>query len=1094
MFLDTEVTFPNFVPKSTGLDHGPFAMWLVRKMTPRRIVGLGAGSGYSYFAMCQAVQEARLSTECLAVDSWTGEERGGVPDDSVFEAIAAENRQYAGFSRLLRMTCGEALDEVEDGSVDLLEIGRLRFGEELKQVFESWCPKLTSSAVVLLHDTEFRDRDIGVHRDWPEIRERHPSLEFRHGRGLGVVFWGGESTEGLRDLVDVASDPRDSEMIAAVFAALDGRMRSERALAGQDQRLADLEAEVADLRDLQVRLRARVNESGTWRDAIDAQVEEMNGLRRELAAERNAPWASVRHKLASRILFYLAGRNGLFSERRRGKFLKSALKRDPNRSIRDLEPEGAVTLAGAGPDDRRRQEAPSQRQNEWTFPTTVMVVSHEASRTGAPILALNLVRELSTRHNVVSVSLGGGELIPDFVDASAMFLELDRRKMPPDLITQKIMEACRRHDISVAFVNGVGSHHVLAGLKSAGVRSVALLHEFAAYIRPKSVFRDIFSEADQVVFSTRITLENALARTGSERPVNLHVLPQGKCATGLEDREADAEERLWLDSVLRPGGNEDRDFLVLGAGKIEPRKGLDLFIETANRVVSGPDGGRFRFVWIGQGYDPENDVRHSVYLADQIERAGVQSQVQIIRATSEIDHAYALADLLLLSSRLDPLPNVAIDMLLAGKPVVCFDRTTGIADFLEEAGLGEACVARYIDTAEMADKIRALAKDPAHLAAVAEAGTARARETFDFAAYTRQLEEIAETGGPKADLLAADFERLRSSGVFRLDFYTPLRSKVTDPDEIMRTYLRSNRSGPRLRKPAPGFNQLIYAEEKGWGKPEDPFVEYLEAGRPQGRWQAQVIDETAPIDDTALATARVALHLHAYFIDEFRDILARLEANRTRPSLFVSAPARQMEEVRAALESYSGPVAALRDVPNRGRDIAPFLTEFGKEMVAGFDIIGHLHTKQSRDLKDRAFVETWVEFLMENTLGGPKGGAMLDRIVSAMVSAPDLGIVYPDDPNLLGWSQNRAHAEQIAARMGIHDLPEHINYPMGTMFWARAGVIERFLSLELSWDDYPAEPLPYDGSLLHALERLLGVVPGHDGLRTGVTNIRGLTR
>jgi hypothetical protein len=40
------------------------------------------------------------------------------------------------------------------------------------------------------------------------------------------------------------------------------------------------------------------------------------------------------------------------------------------------------------------------------------------------------------------------------------------------------------------------------------------------------------------------------------------------------------------------------------------------------------------------------------------------------------------ADLFLLSSRLDPLPNVAIDELTMGLPVLCFEKTSGIADFM----------------------------------------------------------------------------------------------------------------------------------------------------------------------------------------------------------------------------------------------------------------------------------------------------------------------------------------------------------------------------------------------------------------------------
>ena len=47
--------------------------------------------------------------------------------------------------------------------------------------------------------------------------------------------------------------------------------------------------------------------------------------------------------------------------------------------------------------------------------STVLVVSHEASRTGAPILALHIAQELRKKHNVIALVLGGGELIPDYI-------------------------------------------------------------------------------------------------------------------------------------------------------------------------------------------------------------------------------------------------------------------------------------------------------------------------------------------------------------------------------------------------------------------------------------------------------------------------------------------------------------------------------------------------------------------------------------------------------------------------------------------------------------------------------------------------------
>ena len=74
------------------------------------------------------------------------------------------------------------------------------------------------------------------------------------------------------------------------------------------------------------------------------------------------------------------------------------------------------------------------------------------------------------------------------------------------------------------------------------------------------------------------------------------------------------------------------------------------------------------------------------------------------------------------------------------------------------------------------------------------------------------------------------------------------------------------------------------------------------------------------------------------------------------------------------------------------------------------------------------------------------------------------------------------------------DNPEHISFPVGTMFWARVESLLPIFNLDLDWQDYPSEPLPYDGSILHAIERLLPLVASSQGFRSVLTNVTGITR
>ena len=120
---------------------------------------------------------------------------------------------------------------------------------------------------------------------------------------------------------------------------------------------------------------------------------------------------------------------------------------------------------------------------------------------------------------------------------------------------------------------------------------------------------------------------------------------------------------------------------------------------------------------------------------------------------------------------------------------------------------------------------------------------------------------------------------------------------------------------------------------------------------------------------------------------------------------------------------------------------------------------------------------------------------MVDVILKAFVTDSALGLVFPEDPHLNDWNENRLIADDLARRMGITDpLPTHFDFPIGTMFWARPAALQPLFSLGLRWDDYPTEPLSEDGTILHALERLIPFAANNAGFRYATTLVPGSTR
>lgn len=747
----------------------------------------------------------------------------------------------------------------------------------------------------------------------------------------------------------------------------------------------------------------------------------------------------------------------------------------------------AVPFDSAAPEVEILQGAQDfSRQKE-----TILIVSHEASMTGAPILSLNLVRGFQDRYNVIALLLGGGPLVDAFQKSSTAVVQLRPAINAIQITVARILDTYR---IKFAIANSVETCPVLETLAKRSVPSLMLIHEFTAYSRPKSNFLNAFFWPDEVVFSTRLTHEDVVAEYPRLAGRECNFLPQGRCVLMADqpDEAIVAREEEKIHAVLRPAGSATDTLLVVGIGSVQMRKGVDLFISCAAIILKSLGERPCRFVWIGHGYNPEHDLGYSVYLADQVQRSGMQDHFQFMDNTFLIEEVYKCADMFLLTSRLDPLPGVAIEAMSHQLPIVCFDRTTGIADTLREHGLSDDCVVPYLDTDAMARRVVCFAESEPLRERVGRALGKIADEYFSMERYIHALDELADEAIAKSRLEHEMAEEIERSRIARRDFLAPRSYSGGDSDVIRLRYLRPWKAGFGHLKPFPGFHPGIYAEANAGRMDPEPLISYLRAGLPDGPWHHEVItseDGPLPIPEVT----RVALHVHVYYPELLEEIIVRLGLNRLTPDLLISVPCdRVMNDSREMLRDYKGSLE-IEVVPNRGRDIGPLLTAFGSTLLANYDIVGHVHTKKTADVADLAMVDRWRALLVENMLGSKS--AMVDLIVGRMADDPNIGLVFPDDPNFVGWGNNKKLAEMICPRLGLSGpLPEHFVFPVGNMFWARVEALRPLLDLGLDWSEYPAEPLPYDGSMLHAIERLLPFIAEKRGYRCVLTNVTGLTR
>ncbi|WP_287810384.1 glycosyltransferase [Pseudomonas sp.] len=745
---------------------------------------------------------------------------------------------------------------------------------------------------------------------------------------------------------------------------------------------------------------------------------------------------------------------------------------------------GAVPLVST---DRDLSSLPGDRP-------TVLVVSHEASRTGAPILSLNIAQQLAMRFNVVALLFGGGALIQAFKDAGVVVAgPIDRSHSVS--AQWAISDFLGTHQFEFAVVNSLESHVALKPLAEHYIPAISLIHEFAVYTRPVAAVQNALLWASESVFSAQATLDSAkLAMPELER-CRLSILPQGKSNVPGDnvDLQVYQSEVRRIQKALRPEDSDTDTVVILGAGRVQLRKGVELFIECATRVLSSEIGHKCRFVWIGDNYNPDVDITYSVYLQDQIQRAGISDRFSIISETAAIEEVYALSDMLVISSRLDPLPNVAIDAMTVGMPVLCFDRTTGIADVLKRNQLGDACVADYLDTYDLARKVIRLVKDRDTLAEVATKAKAAAAIEFDMGRYVGTLVNIAARHSANLSREQADVTALDDAGIMDSGFWLPPQVDRRDQAAMLRRYVRAWSRGVMRRRGLPGFHPEIYKQMNAQAVGvQDPLAHYVEASFPKGAWTWEHFDwaateAPAPVNNTLLFVTVTAPELLIEVVKQVIDAGADVEVVVIAGS---EAVKRDIEEHLAA-ELFS----PLHVVVGEERPLATLLEHLGSQRYKGYAAIGHVNLDTLPVNDEGATLENYRAYVLENMVSGQYDS--IRCIVAAILAAHqdyNLGLVFPEDPYVADLEADIGPLGELCAALRFK-RPDSIYapYPVNGVFWAAPAALARLVNGRPIWSSFFAKNRLNSIERERLLARLLGQSCTSTGKVMSVTVVPGVT-
>jgi glycosyltransferase involved in cell wall biosynthesis len=384
---------------------------------------------------------------------------------------------------------------------------------------------------------------------------------------------------------------------------------------------------------------------------------------------------------------------------------------------------------------------------------TVVLIIHEASQTGAPILGLNIAKLLryTCNYNVVVISRRKGVIADAFRADVDVYVEPggDGHLSPAEI---GYLAAVCRHHVKPRYViaNSAVCFDVAVAFEKAGLAVVALIHEFSSLFGSKVVLKDYFKSISALVFPAQIVRNAAIDDYPELTQRHTYVLPQGRSAVpdvGADHGRGGKLSRSESTPAVLKWSKWSDCVTVVGLGTVEWRKGVDVFVATAVSYFSRFPRDSCRFVWVGAQTQQSHEI--AIYLHEQLARSEITDSVLFLPETSNLADVYANVDLLFVSSRLDPLPNVAIDAMLEGIPVLSFAGATGISDLLSPLPDLGRLVVPYLNAEAAAQVIRELVVDVALRSKLGHDIETFARTAFDMRAYVVALDEIGRNAANK---------------------------------------------------------------------------------------------------------------------------------------------------------------------------------------------------------------------------------------------------------------------------------------------------------------------------------------------------------
>lgn len=350
-----------------------------------------------------------------------------------------------------------------------------------------------------------------------------------------------------------------------------------------------------------------------------------------------------------------------------------------------------------------------------------LFVGHDASRTGAPIVLLHLLRWLKQKQlcTFSVLLINGGELEHEYSCLADTYIWNLPTTSNASLVNRiafklsdKIINSQKKHEkdiigkvhnqgVKAIYGNTVVSTDVIVELKQKlKCPVVCHVHELEMAIERyfgTERFRKQVPNIDLIIAASEAVRKNIISTFGfpAEKTVKVHEFVPSPNRVLHESGLASIREELTI-----PLGS----YVVAASGTLDWRKAPDIFVQVADYIKCNYQMMPY-FIWIGGS----KSTIEWLELEYDLKRLGLLEYVKFIGSKSNPLDYLRVADVFILTSREDPYPLVCLEAASLGKPVICFDDAGGMPEFV---GADCGIVVPYLAVANMALAIIKLFEQP----------------------------------------------------------------------------------------------------------------------------------------------------------------------------------------------------------------------------------------------------------------------------------------------------------------------------------------------------------------------------------------------